>query len=199
MPKHNLRTSMLARRSALSPAAWQEASRKAQERLLALESFQQARQVALYAPLQHEVDTSALFAAARGAGKRVWYPLVCGEQLTFCEVTALEQLRRGCFGILEPCPSSADKRQAAFDLMVVPGVAFDLRGHRVGFGKGYYDRYLAGLQRLPLLVGLCHDFQICEQVPVVGHDVRMQYLVSDSRTVQVVVTDRFARPDDAYI
>ncbi len=196
MPKRSLRSSMLARRSGLSCEQWRAASQRAQERLLGLELFQQARRVALYASLQNEIDTALLFAAAREAGKQVLYPQVCGELLVFHEVTALEQLNRGRFGILEPCPGGAGQEQTVPDLMVVPGVAFDLRGHRVGFGKGYYDRYLAGLRQLPLLVGLCHDFQLCDRVPAEGHDIRMHCLVTESRTVQVAVTDRFTRSDD---
>ena len=73
---------------------------------------------------------------------------------------------------------------------MVPGVAFDLYGHRIGFGKGYYDRYLAALQRLPVLVGLCHDFQVCDELPAEGHDVRMDFVVTESRVVQRAVTDR---------
>jgi 5-formyltetrahydrofolate cyclo-ligase len=190
MPKRSLRSEMLARRSNLSVKQWQTASLMAQERLLRLESFQLARRLALYAPLQNEIDTAVLFAAACRAGKQVLYPQVCGEQLVFHEVTAAEQLRPGSFGILEPCQLNTADEPVALDLMVVPGVAFDLRGHRVGFGKGYYDRYLAGLQQLPFLVGLCHDFQLCAEVPAEGHDVRMHCLVSESRTVQVAVTDR---------
>lgn len=189
MPKRGLRSSMLAKRSGLTPERWQESSRSAQQQLLALEPFRRAERVALYAPLMNEVDTALLFAAARQAGKRVFYPLVCGEHLTFHEVMAEEQLQRGSFGILEPCPVKPADVSTPLDLMVVPGVAFDLRGHRVGFGKGYYDRYLAGLRQLPVLVGLCHDFQLCAEVPAEGHDIRMHYLVSASRVVQVAVTD----------
>lgn len=190
MPKRTVRSSMLARRSGLTSEQWQVASLLAQQRMLELVPFQRAERVALYAPLQNEIDTALLFAAARAAGKRVYYPLVCGELLAFHEVMDLEQLSQGSFGILEPCPVTAAQEQPGFDLMVVPGVAFDLRGHRVGFGKGYYDRYLANLQQLPVLVGLCHDFQVCPEVPAEGHDFRMHYLVSESRTVQLAVTDR---------
>lgn len=190
MPKQSLRSSMLARRSSLTAGQWRTDSLKAQKRLLELQPFRQAGRVALYAPLKNEIDTALLFAAARADGKRVWYPVVCGKQLLFQEITELEQLGRGSFGILEPCPVPSGPEQAAVDLMVVPGVAFDLLGHRVGFGKGYYDRYLAGLQQLPLLVGLCHDFQVCGQVPAEGHDIRMHCLVTESRVVQVAVTGR---------
>lgn len=190
MPKRTLRSSMLARRRSLGADLWQSASRAAQQRLQMLGPFQQATRVALYAPLMNELDTALLFVAARQAGKQVLYPLVCDDRLAFHEITALEQLGRGSFGILEPCPVSAGQVHEPADLMVVPGVAFDLRGHRIGFGKGYYDRYLAGLKQLPILVGLCHDFQLCDEVPAEGHDIRMDYVVTECRVVQVAVTDR---------
>lgn len=190
MPKRSLRSSMLARRNALPVDVWQANSQAAQQRLMAVDAFQRAARLALYAPLRHEVDTVLLLKAARQAGKRVFYPLVCDDRLTFHEVETSAQLRQGSFGILEPCPVDTAAVAPDFDLMVVPGVAFDLRGHRIGFGKGYYDRYLAGLASLPTLVGLCHDFQVCSEVPSEGHDVRMHYLVTETRVVQMAVTGR---------
>ncbi len=185
MPKRSLRSSMLARRCALAIELWQANSQGAQQRLLAVDAFRRAARLALYAPLKNEVDTALLFEAARQAGKQVFYPLVCGNRLAFHEVETLGQLQRGSFGILEPCPVDTAVAYPDFDLMVVPGVAFDLRGHRIGFGKGYYDRYFAELTQVPTLVGLCHDFQICTELPAEGHDVRMHYLVTEARVVQV--------------
>lgn len=195
MPKRSMRRDLLAQRQALSPAEWQTASRAAQQRLLEQPLFRQAISIALYAPIRNEVDTTLLFDAARAAGKSVQYPLVCGDRLTFHEIATREQLAAGSFGIPEPCPVGDVSGAPLADLLVVPGVAFDLRGHRIGFGKGYYDRYLAGLQRLPLLVGFCHDFQLIEAVPSEGHDIRMDCVVTDRRVV-TVVTGRLARPDD---
>ncbi len=190
MPKQQLRDSMLIRRAVLTDGLWQTNSQAAQQRLLALDLFQRAARLALYAPLKHEIDTALLFDSARQAGKQVLYPLVCGDRLTFHEIETLGQLQRGSFGILEPCLLATAAASPDFDLMVVPGVAFDLQGHRIGFGKGYYDRYLAGLTHLPTLVGLCHDFQVCSELPAEGHDIRMHYLVTEARLLEVAVTDR---------
>lgn len=196
MPKQSLRSRMLALRNALSADDCQAASIRAQRRLVALEPFQQAKQIGLYAPLRNEIGTSLLFQEAHAAGKQVFYPRICGELLSFHEVFDLEQLQRGRFGIHEPCPAEATVEAPRLDLIVVPGVVFDLQGHRIGFGKGYYDRFLAGLQPLPVLVGLCYDFQICPAVPAEGHDIRMHYLVTEVRVVRVAVTDRHNRSDD---
>lgn len=150
---------------------------------MSLEAFTQARCIALYAPIRNEVDTGLLFDEARRLGKRVLYPRVCGEAMRFHEVTDAACLEQGAFGILEPCATGAGYPPDEADLIVVPGVAFDTTGHRIGFGKGYYDRCLFRLGKTPVLVGLCHDFQLLEQIPSEGHDIRMQYLVTDRRTV----------------
>jgi len=186
MPKKALRRDLLARRRAMGQAAWQTASGAAQRRLSDLELFQQAASIALYSPIQQEVDTELLFATARAAGKRVLYPLVCDNGLQFREVSETGQRTAGAFGILEPCRLGEEYTLETVDLIVVPGVAFDLQGHRIGFGKGYYDRCLSRLQKHGILVGLCHDFQLLEQLPTEGHDIRMEYIVTDKRIIQVV-------------
>lgn len=186
MPKKALRRDLLAGRRAMDQATWQTASKAAQQRLVNLELFLQAGCIALYSPIQQEVDTELLFTTARSTGKRVLYPVVCGNNLQFREVSEADQRTAGAFGILEPCNVTEDHSLTAVDLIVVPGVAFDLQGHRIGFGKGYYDRCLSQLPKHGTLVGLCHDFQLLDKIPAEGHDIRMQYVVTDKRIVQVV-------------
>ncbi len=190
MHKKALRREVLLRRSALTVSEWQRNSGEAQKRLQDLNVFKLAIRLALYAPLKYEVDTGDLFKTASSTGKQVLYPLVCGGDLYFYPVSSIEQLEAGSFGILEPCQADNAEKPGNIDLMVVPGVAFDTSGHRVGFGKGYYDRYLAGLDRLPILVGFCHDFQLLENVPSERHDIRMDYVVTESRVLKIAVTDR---------
>ncbi|MBV5349719.1 5-formyltetrahydrofolate cyclo-ligase, partial [bacterium] len=160
MPKTVLRSELLTRRRTMSHADWQHASAMIQQRLISLDLFQQAACIALYAPIQHEVDTAQIFYAAQSAGKVVLYPVVCGTGLRFMQITDLTQLNTGSFGIPEPCSHADDQTLEGVDLIIVPGVAFDLQGHRIGFGKGYYDRCLSVLSRMGVVVGLCHDFQL---------------------------------------
>lgn len=189
MPKKSLRSDLLARRRAIDHTLWHDASTLAQLRLISLEAFQRAACIALYAPIQQEIDTGLLFSKARSEGKRVLYPLVCGTTLQFREVNAPEQCTPGAFGILEPCRLGEDHTLETADLIVVPGVAFDLQGHRIGFGKGYYDRCLSQLPQHGTLVGLCHDFQLLEQIPAERHDIRMQHIVTDKRLISVSGTE----------
>ncbi|MDA8412800.1 MAG: 5-formyltetrahydrofolate cyclo-ligase [Desulfobacteraceae bacterium] len=186
MPKRSLRQQMLARRRALSHDQWLASSRMAQRQLIALEEFLRAGCIALYAPAHKETDTVEILEAAFAAGKRVLYPAVCGERMVFRQVEALQHLAEGSFGILEPCPTGVDLHADEPDLIVVPGVAFDHCGHRIGYGKGYYDRFLRHPGRKAHLVGLCHDFQLVDgAIPAEEHDMRMELIVTDRRIVHI--------------
>lgn len=189
MPKKALRRDLLERRRTMDRHAWESASRAAQQRLTGMDIFIQSRCVALYASIQQEIDTTHLFQVARSLGKKVLFPAVCGNRLQFRQVDSTDQLSSGAFGILEPCLLETEHLLEAADLIVVPGVAFDLQGHRIGFGKGYYDRCLSELATPAVLVGLCHDFQLLDQIPAEGHDIRMQYIVTDKRLI-VPASDR---------
>jgi 5-formyltetrahydrofolate cyclo-ligase len=186
MPKRSLRQQMLARRRALSLEQWIESSRLAQRQLLSLVPFARAECLALYAPAHKETDTALILEEAFLAGKRVLYPAVCGDRMMFRQVEGLQSLTEGNFGILEPCPTGIDHHAGEPDLIVVPGVAFDPYGHRIGYGKGFYDRFLQHPGRAAHLIGLCHDFQLIEgAIPAEGHDIRMEIIVTDRRIVYV--------------
>jgi 5-formyltetrahydrofolate cyclo-ligase len=186
MPKRSLRQQILARRRSLSHEQWLAASRMAQRRLIALEEFLQATCIALYAPAHNEIDTAEILEAAFATGKRVLYPAVCGERMVFRQVENLQCLAEGCFGILEPCPTGVDHHADEPDLIVVPGVAFDPNGHRIGYGKGYYDKFLQHPGRKAHLIGLCHDFQLIDgAIPAEEHDIRMELIITDRRIIHV--------------
>ena len=185
MPKRSLRSQLLAQRRSLSQDFWYASSRAAQLNLLSLDEYAEADCIALYAPAHNETDTELLLTAAFQAGKRVLYPAVCGHQMVFRSVERIEELRKGAFGILEPCSTGVDHQADEADLIVVPGVAFDLAGHRIGYGKGFYDRFLHHPDCSAHLIGLCHDFQVTEgRIPFDPHDIPMKIIVSDKRIIR---------------
>lgn len=186
MPKRSLRSQLLALRRTLGHREWLESSRLAQHNMLALDEYRRAECIALYAPAHNETDTSMILTAAFETGKRVLYPAVCGHSMVFRQIEALEHLQEGAFGILEPCPSGFDHHVDEADLVVVPGVAFDHIGHRLGYGKGFYDRFLQHPGRTAHLIGLCHDFQVVESpLPADAHDIPMEVIVTDKRIIRV--------------
>ncbi|HXE97647.1 MAG TPA: 5-formyltetrahydrofolate cyclo-ligase [Dongiaceae bacterium] len=186
MPKRSLRSQLLAQRRALSHDSWCASSNSAQLNLLSLGEYARAECVALYAPAHNETDTGLILADAFQAGKRVLYPAVCGHHMVFRRVERVEELQEGAFGILEPCQTGVDHQADEADLIVVPGVAFDLSGHRIGYGKGFYDRFLHHPGCTAHLIGLCHDFQLTDgAIPADVHDIPMEIIVTDKQIVRL--------------
>ncbi|TYO98313.1 5-formyltetrahydrofolate cyclo-ligase [Geothermobacter ehrlichii] len=179
MPKRTLRSLVLERRAALDAECHARRSRAVQQRLLATRHFARAGCVGLYRPIRNEVATDLLCRQAWADGKRVVYPRVRGERLEFLAVGPDTGWIEGTFGVREP---AGDERVelVAVDLLVVPGVVFDRDGHRLGYGRGYYDRALAGHGCRPLRVGLAFDLQVVDHVPREEHDVRLHVLVTET-------------------
>lgn len=180
MPKKSIRRELLARRKSLPAATCLSLSFRAQQRLLEIPEFAAAGTVALYCAIRNEVFTEAIFASARKLGKTVTYPRVGAAGLEFVEVGELRELGPGAFGILEPS-GSRTVPLPRLDLVVVPGVAFDLSGHRLGYGKGFYDRVLHSCEDRGVLVGLGFEMQLVEALPAETHDVRMDMVVTEER------------------
>ncbi len=178
MPKTSIRDTLLKRRRHLSADTCLLWSHRAQERLIACDAFQRARTLALYSPINNEVFTEEIFAVARAAGKRVAYPRVVGRSLDFVEVGDRAELGHGSFGILEP-QGGAILSVADLELLVLPGVAFDQGGHRLGYGQGFYDRALHLAAAGTWLIGLCFEFQRVAALPYEDHDVPMHLVVTE--------------------
>ncbi len=155
-------------------------------RIEALDTFAAARTVALYCALPGEVPTGGAI-ERWSRTKTVVLPRIgvpdgspCGE-MDFCLHDPARGLVCGAYGIQEPCGEVCAPRQ--IDLIVVPGLGFDAAGHRLGRGKGYYDKYLGGAPGSLYKVGVCWDFQLVDQIPVEGHDAVMDAVVTEKRQI----------------
>lgn len=164
-----------------------EQSVRAQSLILSSPLWQKARTVALYMPTQGEMGTELLFRNAIDRGKALYLPrVVPGGRgtMVFVRVSGPGELVSGAYGIMEPAPSLKGAGRADFhpDFAVVPGLAFDWSGGRLGFGGGYYDRFFAGREGgACTLVGLCYNFQTVGQVPAASWDVRMTHVCTETR------------------
>lgn len=142
-------------------------------RLREWEAWQSSASVAGFSSLPGEPDLLDPWPQ----DKRIALPRVVGEELAFHWVSGPAELTPGRFGVLEPAAGAA-VAVAAFDLILVPGLAFDSRGRRLGRGKGCYDRFLSSAQGLR--AGVCFDDQIVSGVPAEPHDARVDFLVTPS-------------------
>lgn len=140
-------------------------------RIMSGTHWQNAGTVLLYHALPDEVDTQLLLDDALLSGKRVLLPKVNGDDLVLYEYTGPDSLTTGAYGILEPNGTSSMYGGTEIDLAIIPGMAFDRHGHRLGRGKGYYDRLLSGLKVYKM--GICFPFQLLDYLPCEEHDVMM--------------------------
>lgn len=146
--------------------------------LAALEAhpaFRAANTILLYHSLKDEVDTHG-FIEKWSYQKHILLPVVIGEELELRTYTGPNDLRIGAYGIEEPVRTPFTD-YAAIDLAVIPGVAFDSRGNRLGRGKGYYDRLLPHMPTT-YKIGICFPFQLVKEVPAETSDIRMDEIVT---------------------
>ena len=182
--KHSLRAAALTQRSSLLRSESLARSRSIQARVLQFPPYLLCRSVALYSPIQNEVETREIRDHALVTGKNVFFPrLGSTDSLELIQIGAATEFSLGRFGILEP---TGEKRLAGRDqgelVVFVPGVVFDLHGNRLGRGKGWYDRVIKELDGA-ILVALAYDFQIVDEVPAEEWDQRVHYIISERSVV----------------
>lgn len=187
MPKHTLRAQMIAMRHSLTAAEQLEAGMIIQKCICATPEYGAASSVALYAATHGEVPTKALINMALVTEKRVILPAVTGDELVFREICSESDFVTGLFGIPEPSSTCKRWQPADIDLFVIPGVAFDSDGRRLGYGKGYYDRALHLLEGSGRLIGICYDFQLVEKISHEPHDVIMDKVITERRSLPPVL------------
>lgn len=157
-------------------------SRMITDKIVALPCFIQAERVMVYADYNHEVITRYIIEEAWKQKKEVAVPKVCGKDMIFYRLTDFAQLEEGYYGIPEPTEGETADWQEA--LMIMPGVAFDRANHRVGYGGGFYDRFL---EKHPALirVAAAFEFQILDQVPAEATDILPQIIVTEEKIYEL--------------
>lgn len=181
-----LRTERLAARDALPATARHDASARIAASIASLPSFAEAAVVLLTWPFRSEWDTRPLLAAAYAAGKTVVLPRVDRATRMLCLHAVVDPDRDvevGFQGIAEPRVDAPAVAPGAVDWVLVPGVAFDVAGARLGYGGGFYDRLLPLLRPGILRIAGAFDVQVAEHVPVAPHDLRVDAVVTESRRI----------------
>ena len=188
--KRDLRRDVLARRAALTPGERAQASRRILDALLRMDEFQAASGVHAFVSFPEEVDTAPIVAACRASGKDVFLPYQLPDRgrLGCARWNPGSALVPGPFGTKEPAPESRGAVDlGAFGLVLVPGVAFDRKGGRLGYGRGYYDRFLSELRaggHRPALVALAFACQVVPEVPRDPWDVSIPALLTEEELLR---------------
>lgn len=177
MNKAQLRAEMRAMRRGLAQEAQWAASQAVFERIAAYEPYRQAQTVMAYAAVRGELSLETVIADVLAGGKALLLPRCEAPGImTARRIRSMDDLAAGTYGLMEPKESCEISDPKEIDLIFVPGVAFDRRGHRLGQGGGYYDRFLkeSGARR----VGVCHDLALLESVPFDRHDIGMDDVIT---------------------
>ena len=182
MTKGQLRTQCLRRLQLQKEDERRRSSEAIQRKVFRLTAFRTAKTVGCYVALPYEVQTWQMIEDMLAKGKRVVVPVMQprAKRLSLSEVRdPATELSRGPFGVWEPKPSA--RRPVPLrdvDLWLVPGIAFDRRGHRLGHGHGYFDRFLARVPKTTPTVGLAFAFQLLDRLPTAAHDHAVQTILT---------------------
>lgn len=185
--KERLRRRILHLREQQSPREVETKSLKITETLTQLPEYRKARVIASYVDKGNEVQTRPLIRKALASRKKVLVPIVNKERrnLDFSEIKSLDELVPGAFDIPEPKP---DLRRLTdletMEVVLVPGIAWDFDGYRVGWGKGYFDTVLKRLPDKSLAVGLAFDLQVVDRVPRAQFDLPVDMVVTETKVVR---------------
>ncbi len=186
--KNSLRQKKLAARKILSRAEVRSKSNKIKKLLFQLPEFKKAKTVMFYVSFGKEAATHNMIKEAIQQKKKVVVPKIKSKRnLAVYEIDNFNKdLTRGSFGILEPTHSKRRiTPKTEIDLVVVPGVCFDRKnGIRLGFGAGYYDRFLQEIKDTAVLIGIAFERQLAQGVPCMVHDVNMHKIVTERRVLE---------------
>ncbi len=177
--KQEIRTSILSLRNQLSQQEWKEKSEKIREKFFTVQKFQQAKIIHTYiSSKKNEVDTKEIIHQSLLKKKRIAVPKSDRkkQELLHSEIFSLDELSVGEYGILESRNIRFVNLQE-IDLVIIPAVAVTRSGVRLGFGKGYYDKFLQHLKCTRIV--LCFDFQIVNEIPQESHDQNVDMIITE--------------------
>ena len=174
--KSDIRKQIYKKRKACTEEQIRQWRLRITEKVTALSQFRSAERLMVYADYNHEVVTRYIIEEAWKKDKEVAVPKVSGKDMDFILLKDFSQLKPGYYGIPEPEEGETANWDEA--LMIMPGVAFDRKNHRVGYGGGFYDRFL---EKRPLIrtVAVAFDFQILDQVPTEPTDIFPQIIITE--------------------
>lgn len=185
--KRTLRRSILKRREEMSLEEQLTLSHAIMEKAVAHYEFLQAEEILTYVNYKSEVNTKGIIEYAFLLGKKVYCPKVTGDgEMEFFEISSIKDLREGYKGILEP-EKTCDRQwkpSGKRTLLFMPGAVFDRQGHRIGYGKGFYDRFLEKTADcLEAKAALAYEMQVKEEIPFEQHDKCVDMIITEQEVI----------------
>jgi len=186
--KQTLKAEIYDKRNSLSTEEIKEKSLKIKNNLLSSNEFKNSKNIMFYMSFKKEADTQRIIKELlKTKEKKILVPYIIKRDLRLhvSELKDFNELEPKTFGILEPKEAyTREFNPDKLDLVIVPGIAFDKTGHRIGYGYGYYDRFLKTIKKDAIKIGLCYDFQLVEKIPEEEHDVPMDIIITDKDVIK---------------
>lgn len=187
--KKHIRHQILELRETMPQGECLEKSKIILQKVLADEHYQKADCLLTYLDCRKEVKTAQLVEQAWLDGKSVYCPKIVGQTMFFYRITSFNEVRVGYKGILEPIESEKPaliptKEGLRQTLCIMPGVVFDRQLHRIGYGRGFYDRFLAEKDEL-MTIALCFDYQLLKEIPSEEFDLRPKILYTETQKLSL--------------
>lgn len=182
--KNSLRQSSRAIRDGFGEEFIERASENACNMLVSLDEFKKADTLLLYYPIKKEISPLSLIDFAQKCGKQIAFP-VCNTQsgtLTFYTVNGTDELSPSSFGISEPIASENKAIITSNTLCIVPGILFSREGHRLGYGKGFYDKFLKNFGGIS--VGFSYKELLCDKIPSENTDVPLNIIITEEEVLR---------------
>ena len=177
--KKEIRHKIIRLRKEMDPLVWQQATNDITERVINHPRFLEETDIYCYANYNGEVGTSSIMEEAWKLGKSVWFPRIEGSKMNFYLVESKDDLQPGAYGILEPTGNHiADGEDG---LLIMPGVAFDEECHRIGYGGGFYDKYLEKHPNLHA-IAIAFELQMYRELPFEEHDIKPEKVVTEKQS-----------------
>lgn len=186
MDKESARKKALGKRRLLCEKEAALRSDEICKRVLSLEEYKKARVIYAYIPFKNEVRTQRIIEAAWESKKRVAVPKVTGkDKMEFIFIDSFDELKQGYMGIMEPEKALLKHPERIADekdvFLLMPGLAFDIKGNRAGYGKGFYDRYIALHGSTDFFkAALCFSFQVFDHIEAEEHDIKADIVITDN-------------------
>lgn len=182
--KKNIRKSIIAKRD-LKKEENSLKDSKIFNNLVSLNSYKRAKKVFVYIGFGSEINTKSLIEIMLKEGKEVFVPKVLEEEMIALKITSLNNLIESKFKILEPVGEKSDIDGEEFDLIIMPGVAFDRSGNRIGYGKGYYDKYLKDIKSDIKKIALAYELQLIEEIETEEHDLKVDSIITENEIIDI--------------
>ena len=153
------------------------------EKLYNLDLYKNSNNIFVYINYKDEINTKKFINKALEEGKNIYVPKIYRDTKTMKAIfiNSLDNLEKNSMGILEPKDDTLVIDKKDIDLIIVPGAVFDKNFNRIGYGGGYYDRYLEEIKEKDNKIALAYDFQIIDEIEYEDHDIKMDYIITDKR------------------